>query len=89
MKTRRFNAQLVWAVIIAMLAAIFGIASAEESSILQEATMSGNEILTYSWAPALPNNSLFAGSYKMATFTDTTDSNSGKKELVIDGPSAI
>ena len=46
MKTRCFNAQRVWAAITAMLAAIFAIANAEESSILQGATTSMNEIAT-------------------------------------------
>ena len=84
MKTRRFNAQLVWAVIVAMLAGIFRIANGEESSILQEATMSGNEILTWSNWPAI-DNSIIAGNYKVLTRTDSTDPNSdGTKEFVID-----
>ena len=45
MQTRRNNSHKIWeAAIVGMLAAIFGVANAEESSILQDATMSGNEI---------------------------------------------
>ena len=77
MKTRRFNAQLVWAVIIAMLAAIFGIANAEESSILQGAIMVDNEMSTNYGATPAQDNSIIAGSYKVNTFTDYIDSNNG------------
>ena len=66
MKTLRICAQIMWAAIVAMLAAIFGIANAEESSILQGATMSDNEIRTLVNFPAL-DNSLIAGSYKVVT----------------------
>ena len=88
MKIRRPHAQLVWAAIVAMLVGIFRVASAEESSILQEATMSGNEIRTETHWPAL-TNSVIAGNYKMLTHSDYTNSNGGKKEFVIDWPSAI
>ena len=83
MKTRLKSTQIVWAAIVAMLAAIFGIANAEESSILEGATMSGNEISTWPEVPALANSAI-AGSYKVPTMTDATNLNSGKKEFVLD-----
>ena len=88
MKMRRPHAQLVWVAIVVMLAGIVGIASAEESSILQEATMSGNEVDTPSHFPAI-DNSLIAGNYKVLTRTDSTDPKvDGTKEFVINWPSA-
>ena len=83
MKTRCIISHRLWgAAIVGMLAGIFGVAHAEESSILQGATMSGNEILTNPTWPAL-DNSLIAGNYKVKTHSDTTNSNNGKKEFVI------
>ena len=88
MKIRRPHAQLVWVAIVVMLAGIVGIASAEESSILQLATMSINEIAS---DPNIPDllNSLIAGSYKVMTHTDGIDNNLGKKEFEIFWPFGI
>ena len=64
-----------------MQAAIFAISNAEESSILQRAIMSMNEVGSL-WRS--PPNSIIAGNYKVHTMTDWSNSNGGKKEFVID-----
>ena len=73
MRTRRKNEQGIWAAIGAMLAAIAGIANAEESSILVGATMSTHEINIENGFAALADFCI-AGSYKVMTMTDLTDS---------------
>ena len=85
MQTRRKNSLMMWgAGIVGMLAGIFGIANAEESSILQGATMSDNDIRIRSHYPAL-DNSLIAGNYKVFTSTEPTNSNNGRKSLSSSG----
>ena len=72
MRTRRKNEQGIWAVIGAMLAAIVGIANAEESSILQGATSTNdNENFSIAVTP-LPilANAIVAGNYKLVSYTD-------------------
>ena len=68
---------------VGVLAGIFGIANAEESSILQGATMSKNEIWWKSTPYPVLTNSFIAGSYKVTTFSNIADLHNGKKEFVI------
>ena len=86
MRTRRIRTQIVWAAIVAMLVAFFGIANSEESSILQGATSTNdNENFSNAVVP-LPilANAIVAGNYKLVSYTDETDLNSGKKEFGVD-----
>ena len=69
--------------ITALLVAIFGFSNAEESSILQGATMSDYEIDTPNAYPKL-SNSVIAGNYKLRTVTNDDNYNSGMKEVATD-----
>ena len=66
-----------------MQAAVIGLAGAEEKSILDNATMSSNEVRSeWTWN----TKAGIDGSFRSLLYSDNTNANSGSKEFVFNTP---